>query len=103
MIITARICFPAEDAELGVAALREQGYSVLTHVFADEPSYVFVEASRDVPDITTDVYAISTSELDAVSELVEPFHGSVDDAGPPPVGHVPFEYELSKWTGKALS
>ena len=90
MMTMTRICFDRNDAELGVAALREAGYTVLTHIFFDEPDHTFVEASREV-DTTAE------SELDAVNVIVEPFDGFVSDAGPVPSGHRPFEYETEVW------
>ncbi len=92
MMMMARICFDRNDAELGVAALREAGYAVLTHIFEEEPDHTFVEASREV-DTTAD------SELFAVNEIVEPFDGFVSDAGLVPPGHEPFEYESEVWRG----
>jgi hypothetical protein len=94
MITMARICFSAEGAELGIAALREQGYTVLSHVFPDEPDYIFIEACRDIDASNAD------GELDAVAAIVEPFGGWVDDAGLLPVGHVPFDYETAAWRGE---
>jgi hypothetical protein len=85
----ARICFHRGDAELGVAALQKAGYSVLTHVFDHEPDHVFVEAYRDA--------ASDELLLDETSRVVDPFCGYVSDAGRPPAGHVPFEYETQVW------
>jgi hypothetical protein len=92
MMMMARVCFDRDGAELGVAALHEAGYAVLTHVFAEEPDHVFVEASREV-DTTAE------SELDAVNAIVEPFDGFVSDAGPVPPGHQPFQYETAARRG----
>jgi hypothetical protein len=90
MIVMARICFDQDGAELGVAALREAGYAVLSHVFPDEPDHIFVEASREVD-------SADDSELFEVSAIVEPFRGFVSDAGRVPPGHKPFEYETAVW------
>jgi hypothetical protein len=87
-LLMARICFDRDDADSGVAALRETGFTVLTHVFEEEPDHIFVEASREV-DTTVE------SALFAVIEIVEPFGGFVADVGVVPPGHVPFEYERS--------
>jgi hypothetical protein len=89
MKMIARICFPEDDAELGVVALRKGGYSVLTKVFDDEPEYLFVEAYADA--------ASDELMLDEIGEIVNCFHGSVADAGRVPTGHVPFEYETEVW------
>ena len=86
----ARIGFPVEDAELGITALRNAGYEVLSHVYAEEPDYTFIEAYRDTDD-SSDI------ELTRVSAIVDPLNGWVDDAGPIPPGHIPFEYEGPVW------
>jgi hypothetical protein len=89
-MMMARICFDQDGAELGIAALREAGYTVLTHVFEDEPDHVFVEASHETDEA-------DESELDAVNAVVEPFGGFVSDAGRIPPGHQPFQYETNVW------
>ena len=92
MMMMARICFDADKAELGIAALRAQGYEVLTHTFPDEPDYVFAEASRN---------EVSDEQmLDEVSHIIGPF-GSVSDAGRIPSGHKPFQYATAAWRGIA--
>src|SRR5262249_49486899 len=90
-MLTRALLF-ASSAAAGVAALRDKGYEVLTHSFDGEPDYTFVEAYRDVP-VTDDVYSSACAELDHVNDIVEAFGGGADDCGPPPVGHVPFQYE----------
>jgi hypothetical protein len=87
--LMARICFRRDDAELGIAALHNAGYSILSKVFDDEPNHTFVEAYTDSES--------AELLLTKTYELVEPFKGSVDDAGPVPPGHVPFEYETQVW------
>jgi hypothetical protein len=89
--LMARICFPEGDAELGIEALLEAGYSLASKVFEQEPEHVFVEATAgaEVRD--------SRAMLDEINELVEPFGGFVADVGPVPTGHVPFEYEAAAW------
>jgi hypothetical protein len=89
MRMVARICFQKADAELGVAALRERGYDVLTHVFEDEPDHVFAEAYRDGGS--------GTAMLRDVADIVDMFNGSVDEAGPVPAGHEPFKYDTPTW------
>lgn len=93
MMMMARICFDADKAELGIAALRAQGYEVLTHTFPDEPDYVFAEAMRN-----ENGDAFGCDMLDDVDHIIGPF-GSVSDAGVIPAGHVPFEYETAAWRG----
>jgi hypothetical protein len=80
------------QASAGVAALRDKGYEVLTHTFDDEPDYTFVEAFRDAPVTHGDVYASECAEFDRVRNIIGPLGGDIDDCGPPPVDHVPFQY-----------
>jgi hypothetical protein len=98
-LMMARICFDADKAELGIVALREQGFTVLTQVLPEEPDYVFAEAVRDqASSESDDVYELSCAMLHEVAHIIERF-GSVDDAGPIPAGHIPFEYETAAWRG----
>jgi hypothetical protein len=78
--------------ELGVAALREKNFEVLTHIFAAEPEYTFIEAVRDPG--AGDEHALACQLLDEVHDIIEPFDGSVDDAGPVRADHVPFRPPL---------
>jgi hypothetical protein len=98
MKMMARVCFHASDAKPGIAALRRHGFTVLTHVFPEEPDYIFAEAVCD-GDSSTDKYELTGTVLDEVSSIVEPFYCHVSDAGPVHVGHVPFEYETAAWRG----
>jgi hypothetical protein len=77
MKMMARICFHADRAERGVAALRAHNFEVLTHIFPDEPDYVFVEAVRDVGDEGNEDQ-LSNNLLDEVGHIVGR-GGSVDD------------------------
>ena|SRR5215831_6334982 len=99
MKLMARICFCADQAECGIAALRAHGLEVLTHIFPDEPDYVFAEATRDVGN-EGDEHQLSGKLLDEVGHIVGR-GGSVDDAGRIPLGHKPFEYEIAVWRGVA--
>jgi len=98
MMMMARICFHNSDAELGIAALRNDGFTVLSHVFPEEPDHVFVEASRDEVSDT-----LSEDELACgmLYEVIDITNGAADDAGPIPAGHRPFEYETAVWNPPA--
>ena len=97
MMMMARVLFDVDKAECGVAALRNQGFTVLTQVLSEEPDYVFAEASRDQANSEgDDTHELADAMLLEVEDIVAPF-GSVDDAGPIPVGHVPFQYESPAW------
>ena len=95
MKMLARALLFTSNASAAVTALRDKGYEVLTQTFNDEPDYTFIEAYRNVP-VTEDIYASANAELDRVCDIVEKFGGSVDDCGPPPVDHQPFQYETRK-------
>jgi hypothetical protein len=69
--LMARMCFSAgEKAELGIAALREKGFTILTRVFEDHPDYVFVQAERYVSDTGGD-YELASKMLHEVCDMVE--------------------------------
>jgi len=100
MKLMARITFSANEAELGIAALREHGFLVLTQVLPEEPDCVFAEAIRDEASSEgSDVYELSSALLNEVAHIIGR-SGSVDDAGPIPAGHIPFEYETAAWRGE---
>ena len=91
MKLMARNCFDADTAELGIAALRKRGFTVLTHVFPEEPDYIFAEAVCDqASSERSDVYELSCAMLREVGRVIRGC-GSVDDAGPIHASHVPFE------------
>jgi hypothetical protein len=103
MKILARGLFSNDDAvKAGVAALRYEGYEVLTHIFPDEADYVFFEASRDAPEEHGADFCIY-AEFDRVRDIIGPFGGNIDDCGPPPAGHVPFQYEAPAWRGQSAN
>src|SRR5262245_26139160 len=95
--IMARINFHGDDADDGIAALRARGYAVLTHVFPDEPNYLFVEATREI-NSGDDGDSASCQVLDEVRAIADGLYGFVADAGPPPAGHVPFHYDAPAWS-----
>jgi len=57
---------------------------------------IFLEASVEIDDATYQTFEqVLLETTDIVGEL-----GDVCDAGPLPIGHVPFEYETPAWRGE---
>jgi hypothetical protein len=112
-MMMARICFHESEVEDYIADLKSYGFTVLSHVYPNEPEYVFVEATIDIGqrvphsehvrsllkvlgqvdtiDLgksgTRDELAIRLLEL--LRQLMP--MGSVTGAGPVPAGYIPFE------------
>ncbi len=106
MKMLTRALFHNSRAPAGIAVLRDSGFEVLTHTFDVEPDYTFIEAYRDVPvthDDDDDVYSSACAELDRVRDIIRVFGGDVDDCGPPPVNHEPFQYETPAWRGRSVN
>ena len=123
-MMMARICLHKTEIEACAADLESYGFTVLRHVYPNEPEYVFVEATINIvsapyPERVSSVLkvlgqvdTISLGRIGTRSELGLRLHkllqqimpmASVTDAGPVPTGHIPFEYDRPPWTGVTTS
>lgn len=124
-MMMARICLHETEAEECIADLKSYGFTVLSHVFPNEPEYVFLEATINVGErvpfpervrtllkVLGQVDTISSGTLGTQEELAGNLcdlleqllpMASLTDAGPVLPGHIPFQYEVPPWTGYTKS
>jgi hypothetical protein len=97
MKVMTRIIFDRnEPCGWGINALQDWGYTVLARESDDEFDYILVEAVHDVSNPDTPV-GMEWHELVVVQKIVTPYGGLVNDTGPLPAGHIPFNYGTAAW------
>jgi hypothetical protein len=89
----------------GIATeLKKAGYDVdvcpdeLIEDPDDREEYAFIEAAKDVDVASRNVHEVSCEMLTELMDIADRHgHGSCDDCGPVPDGHIPHNYETPAW------